>query len=109
MKASRPRIPRHLTAFLVAAASVLLAAAARAQSCAMCRSALGDDALGRAFSWSVLFLMAAPYTIVGTAAAFLFYKHWRASGRRRATVIDLAGSARRHRQLAADEVGGEPS
>src|SRR5262249_9046385 len=47
----------------VAVAAVLGAAAdVLAQACAMCGSALSDDPLGRAISWSIIFLMAAPYT-----------------------------------------------
>ena len=42
------------------------------QSCAMCGSSFGpDDPVQRAFSWSILFLMAAPYTLFATAAAFM--------------------------------------
>ena len=74
-----------------AAATVLGAAAdALAQACAMCGSALSDDPLGRAISWSILFLMATPYTIVGTVLLSLVWIHRRAAGRRRAASIDLA-------------------
>src|SRR5260370_41023405 len=37
---------------------------------------------GSAFSWSILFLMAAPYAVVGAAACWLFYQYRRAPGRR---------------------------
>jgi hypothetical protein len=69
----------------------LPAAQALAQSCAMCGSSFGgaDDPLQRAFSWSILFLMAAPYTLFATAAGFIFYKYRRA-GRPRAAVIPLS-------------------
>src|SRR5438094_9317845 len=63
---------------------------ALAQSCAMCGSGLSDDPLGRAISWSILFLMATPYTIVGTVALSLVWIHRRAAGRRRTASIDLA-------------------
>jgi hypothetical protein len=55
----------------------------------------------RAFSWSILFLMAAPYTIVASIAGFLFYMHRRAAPGRRATIIDLAKAARWLRRPAA--------
>jgi len=82
--------PRRLAASV---AAVVLAAAPRAfaQSCAMCASSFGqNDPVTRAFSWSILFLMATPYTIVAVIGAFLFLKHRRLPGRRRATIIDLA-------------------
>ncbi len=88
---------------LVAAALALLASASRAlaQSCAMCGASFGpNDPTSRAFSWSILFLMAAPYTIVVTAAGTLFYLHRRAPGRRRAAIIDLARAARLLRRPA---------
>ena len=88
-------VARRLPRSPALAAAVLLlpgaAAQALAQSCAMCTSSFApDDPASRAFSWSILFLMAAPYTIVGTVAGWLFYAYRRAPGRRRAPVIDLA-------------------
>ena len=90
--ASHLRSPRGFRPAVGWAAAVVLRGAtdALAQSCAMCGSAFGsDDPVGRAFSWSILFLMAAPYTIVGTVAGWLFFTSRRAPGRRRAAVIDL--------------------
>ncbi len=79
-----------------------------AQSCAMCGTALADDPLGRAFSWSILFLMAAPYTIFGAIGGWLFFTYRRALGRRRAAVIDLGETGRRTRQPGFDgETGGD--
>src|SRR3989454_7626561 len=37
---------------------------------------------GSAFSWSILFLMAAPYAVVGAAGGWLFYLYRRAPSRR---------------------------
>jgi len=88
---------------LAATALMLLGAAPRAlaQSCAMCAASFGpNDPTSRAISWSILFLMAAPYTIVLTAAGLLFYMHRRGSGRRRAAIIDLAKAARLLRRPA---------
>jgi hypothetical protein len=86
------RSPRFQLRFLALAAVLTLAAGdALAQSCAMCTSSFGEnDPLSRAISWSILFMMAMPYTIFGTIAGLLFWSHRRGSGRRRATVIDLA-------------------
>ena len=68
---------------------LLIAGRAWAQSCAMCGSSFGEnDPVSRAFSWSILFMMATPYTVVGLIGAFLFVSYRRA-GRRRAAVIDL--------------------
>lgn len=78
---------------LVAALALLCAAtapAALAQGCAMCGTAFApDDPVTRAFSWSVLFLIAMPYTVFGLAAGWLFLAHRRQGARRRADVIAL--------------------
>src|SRR5262245_12354747 len=76
----------------LAALSVLpLAGEALAQGCAMCGTAFApDDPVTRAFTWSVLFLIAMPYTIFGLAAGWLFLAHRRRGGRRRAEVIALS-------------------
>jgi hypothetical protein len=105
---------RHRTMLvgrLVAPAVAIAGSAtpALAQSCAMCGSALADDPLGRAFSWSVLFLMAAPYTIVGLAGAWLFYMYRRPPGRRGAAIIHLVRTGRLRRPAPADDTGGDLS
>jgi hypothetical protein len=80
------------------------ASQALAQSCAMCAASFGpDDPVQRAFSWSILFMMAAPYTIFGSIAAWLFFSYRRAPGRRRARIIDLA----RLRHTAPAGSGGD--
>jgi hypothetical protein len=69
-------------ALFVGLAAVIAAAAAHA--CAVCVAGTGaDDPLTDAFNWSVLFLMAMPYTVVGSIAAWLFYARWRASAKKR--------------------------
>lgn len=80
------------------------AARVLAQGCAMCGTALKDDALGQAFGWSVLFLMAAPYAVAGIVGGYIFYVHRRSGGRRGARVIDLFKSGRLGRRP-----GGEHS
>ena len=75
---------------------------ALAQGCAMCGTALKDDTLGRAFSWSVLFLIAAPYSVVGLLGGYIFYAHWRPDARRRASVIDLFKRGRPGRRPGGD-------
>jgi hypothetical protein len=83
-------------ALLVLVVAALLGDAARAaaQSCAMCGSVLGNDPLGKAFSWSILFLMAAPYTIVGSVGLWFFFTYRRASRRRAA--LTTSGSTPEH-------------
>ncbi len=99
---SRASSPPARRLALAGALSVLLAARdTLAQSCAMCTSSFGEnDPVSRAFSWSILFLMAMPYTIFGTIAALVLWSHRRAGNRPRATVIDLARAARLLRRPA---------
>ncbi len=78
------RVLLTAVAFLAGAGSAL------GQGCAMCATALPpDDPVTRAFNWSVLFLIAMPYTVFGLAAGWLFLAHRRRGGRRRAEVIAL--------------------
>jgi hypothetical protein len=58
--------------FLPVLANMLLAPAL-AHACAVCLTGAGDDPVTDAFNWSVLFLMAAPYTVVGAIAGWLVY------------------------------------
>ena len=83
----------HRLLLTLAVAAVLPAAHALAQGCAMCGTAFTpNDPVTRAFSWSVLFLIAMPYTVFGLAAGWLFLAHRRRSDRRRAEVITLPRS-----------------
>ena len=67
-----------------------------ALACAVCVSGAADDPLTDAFNWSVLFLMAMPYTVVGSVAGWLAYTHWRAAAKKdggakkKAPVLRLA-------------------
>lgn len=67
----------HLLAASIGPAFVLLPAAA--QACAVCISGAAGDRLTDAFNWSVLFLMAMPYSILAAVAGFFFYSHRRAA------------------------------
>ena len=50
-----------------------------AQACAVCLTgASANDPVTDAFNWSVLFLMAMPYAVVGSIAGWLFYQYRRA-------------------------------
>ena len=93
------RIAATISALLGPGASYALA-----QGCAMCGTAIKDDPTGRAISWSVLFLIAAPYTVVGLVGGYIFFTYRRAAAGRRASVIDLF----RTRRLAS-RPGGDIS
>ena len=77
---------------LLAAAPVLSRGAAHA--CAVCLTGADNDPLTDAFNWSVIFLMAMPYAVLGSIGAFLFY-HYRSSAKKasepsaRATIVPL--------------------
>jgi hypothetical protein len=49
-------------------------------ACAVCITG-AEDPSANAFNWSVLFLMAAPYLVVGSIAGYLFYAYRRAARR----------------------------
>jgi hypothetical protein len=87
------RLMPVLSIAMAAMAAALAPATALAQGCAMCGTAFAhDDPVTRAFSWSVLFLIAMPYTVFGLAAGWLFLAHRRRIDRRRAEVIALPRS-----------------
>jgi hypothetical protein len=66
------------TKILVLAALFLAAMPDIARACSVC-FADGDDAVSRAFNWSIAFLMAAPYLVVGSIGGSLFYFYRRAA------------------------------
>ncbi len=75
--------------------SVLIVPAV-ASACAVCLGgADGNDPVADAFNWSVLFLMAAPYAVVGSIAGWLFFAYRKAARKRgligrKAPVLRLA-------------------
>jgi hypothetical protein len=79
--------PHPLTVSGAALAAIVLGAArAAAQGCAMCGSAVRpDDPLASALNSSILFLMAAPYALIGGAAVWLVVQY-----RRRRSTADQA-------------------
>jgi hypothetical protein len=66
--------------FLPALGSMLLAPGL-AHACSVCLTGAGDDPVTDAFNWSVLFLMAAPYTVVGAIAGWLVYAKRRSTAK----------------------------
>ena len=45
-------------------------------------AAAADDPLSHSLHWAILFLLAMPYTIGGSIAAWIVYSHWRGDKRR---------------------------
>ena len=81
-----------LTANFLLAAVLLFPSAARA--CAVCLTGAGTgDPLTEAFNWSVLFLMATPYAVVGSIAGWLFYAY-RSAARKRGLLNKEAPALR---------------
>ena len=70
--------------FQVSAAAAVWAYAGAAHACPVCINGAGGDKLLDAFNWSVIFLMAMPYTIVFTVIGFLVYAYRRAAKKQRA-------------------------
>jgi hypothetical protein len=66
------RIISTIGAFLLFFPAPLLA-------CAVCLTGGANDPVQDAFNWSVLFLMATPYTIAGSISGWLFYRHRRSA------------------------------
>lgn len=50
-------------------------------ACAVCISGANDQS-ANAFNWSMLFLLSAPYLVVGSIAGWLFYCFRRAAAKR---------------------------
>jgi heme/copper-type cytochrome/quinol oxidase subunit 2 len=67
---------------LVSASTALIYSPAVANACAVCWAGDGGP-IEEAFNWSVLFLMATPYAVVGSIAGWLFYTHRRLAARRK--------------------------
>lgn len=51
-------------------------------ACSVCITGATNDPTAAAFNWSVAFLMATPYTVVGVIAGWLVYTHRRAAVKR---------------------------
>jgi hypothetical protein len=58
-----------------------LMAPATAHACAVCLTGTGNDSVADAFNWSVLFLMATPYTVVGAIVGWLVYANRRSAAK----------------------------
>jgi len=67
---------------LFCAPIALLTRASIASACSVCLTGATNDPTANAFNWSVLFLMATPYTVVGAIAGWLVYTYRRAAAKR---------------------------
>lgn len=79
--------------FQAAAAAAIWAQAGAAHACAVCINGAGGERLLDAFNWSVLFLMAMPYTILFTVIGFFVYAYRRAAKKQRAEESALMNPA----------------
>jgi heme/copper-type cytochrome/quinol oxidase subunit 2 len=70
--------------FQAAFAAAVWAVSGAAQACPVCINGAGGEKLLDAFNWSVLFLMAMPYTIVFAVIGFFVYAYRRAEKKQRA-------------------------
>lgn len=65
-----------------------------AHACSVCLNGAGGARLTDAFNWSVIFLMAMPYTILFSVVGFFFYAYRRAAKKAReaesAPALELA-------------------
>ena len=67
--------------FLCSGLTALIANPLTIQACSVCVTGAGDPTAD-AFNWSVLFLMATPYLVVGSIAGSLFLAYRRAAAKR---------------------------
>lgn len=60
----------------------MLAAPVTAAACSVCLGgASPDDPVANAYNWSILFLMATPYAVIGSVGGWLFFSYRRARGK----------------------------
>ena len=66
---------------LGAAAAAMIYTSAMAHACSVCLT--GDSGpVSDAYNWSILFLMATPYTVMGCVGTWLVYKYRKAAKQR---------------------------
>jgi heme/copper-type cytochrome/quinol oxidase subunit 2 len=66
---------------VVSASTALIYSPAIANACAVCWAGDGGP-IEEAFNWSVLFLMATPYAVVGSIVGWLVYSYRRSAAKR---------------------------
>jgi hypothetical protein len=68
----------RIRAAVLAFAGIFLLDLRRLHACAVCLTG-ADGSVAEAYDWSVLFLMAAPYLVVGSIGGFLLFAYRRAA------------------------------
>lgn len=76
-------------AAVAVAALAILPSDGLAQGCAMCATYLtGAEAeRGQAWKFSIMFLMAMPFVVVGSAGGWILWMHWRSRPQRPSRAI----------------------
>jgi hypothetical protein len=57
---------------------VAMLSASAALACPTCKDAIAGDPVARAFSWTTLFMIAMPLTLVASIGGWVAFAHWRA-------------------------------
>jgi heme/copper-type cytochrome/quinol oxidase subunit 2 len=70
--------------FQTALAALVLGYYAAAEACSVCIAGVAGERLMDAINWSVIFLMAMPYTILFSVLGFFVYTYRRAAKKARA-------------------------
>jgi hypothetical protein len=68
----------NLRYVVLAVVGTALVSPAVAEACAVCLTGAQNDPTANAFNWSILFLMAMPYAILGSIGGWFFYVYKRA-------------------------------
>ena len=64
-----------------------------AEACSVCINGVAGQQLTDAFNWSVLFLMAMPYTVLFSILGFFFFSHRRAAKKAGETARETEAGA----------------
>ncbi len=89
---------------LLSVGSACCSLPALAHACSVCLTG-ANDPTADAFNWSVLFLMATPYTVVGSIAGGLFYSYRRSVAKQRKQKEHEAAEPLVHLALNPEESG----
>ncbi|PQO43004.1 hypothetical protein [Blastopirellula marina] len=88
------QLAKQAASLTLAIAIVLLLQVSVAEACPTCKAGLGDRYVN-AYGWSIIFMMAMPFTLVGAFAAYVFW-----SIRSKAAAAIAAGSDEAIAELA---------
>lgn len=68
----------------LAAAAIAVVFSGTAEACSVCISGVANERLMDAINWSVIFMMAMPYTVLFSVLGFFVYAYRRAAKKARA-------------------------